>query len=118
MVIEVGQKMPLSLKLFDNSPIEKVTAHIFTNFGDKLEQVGLHHIESGLYINSDVPMPDVDSVIVVYQVADTEKYADATDTFYSKPKPVDEKFIYGIVESRSKNTDFIIGVVNEITNKK
>lgn len=119
MQIMIGEPIPLNLKLYDDSPIEKVTAHIFTNLGDKYKSVALFHLESGLYVNTDTPMPNVESVIVVYKVQDSEKYADASETFFSKPRPVDEpKFIYGVVESREKRSEYITGVINEITNHK
>jgi hypothetical protein len=119
MIVTVGDYIPLNLKLFDDSPSEKVTADIFTNKGDRYKSVSLFHVETGLYINTDTPMPNVESVIVVYKVLDTDKYADASDIFYSKPAPVDEpKFIYGVVESKENRSEYITGVVHEITNKK
>lgn len=119
MQIKIGDPIPLSLKLFDNSPDQKVTADIYSNKGDKLKSVGLFHLESGLYINTDTPMPNVESVIVVYSVRDSDKYADASDIFYSKPLEVDEpKFIHGTVERKENRSEFITGVVDEITNNK
>lgn len=117
MQVMVGDPIPLNLKLYDNSPIETISAHLFSNLGDKLAQVKLYHLESGLYVNTDTPMPDVKSLIVIYKVESSDKYEDSSEVFFSIPRPKDEpKFIHGFVESREKINDFISGVIYEIAN--
>lgn len=116
MVI-VGEKMPLALKLFDSNPNQKVRADVFSMFGDLLARVYLYHAQSGLYINTDLPMPDVPHVLVTYTVEESEDYESVCERIDScQPDKLPDQFIAGQVESIVKSTEFITGVIHETTN--
>lgn len=114
----VGEKIPLALNLHDNRPDLKVQAEIFSMFGDRLATVYLYHAQSGLYINTDLPMPNVPYIIVKYDVLDSEDYESVAERFDSSQREPDpEKFVSGQVDTVVKSKEFITGVVDEITNK-
>jgi len=118
-IVTIGEKMPLALKLHDNRVDLTVRADVFNMFGEKLSQVYLYHAQSGLYINTDLPMPDVDYAIVTYTVEDSDEYESVCERFDSRQRDTEpEKFINGTVEFHSKSSDFIQGVINEVTHNK
>ena len=116
-IVIIGEKMPLALKLYDSRPDKTIRADVFSMFGDKLATVNLYHAQSGLYLNTDLPMPDVPYVLVTYTVEDSEDYESVCERFDSCERPTEpETFVSGQVESSSKNTEFISGVIDETKN--
>lgn len=111
--IKVGDNIPLSLNLFDKAADKNVRVDIYSSNGEKLKQVYLYHIESGLYVNTDVPMPDVRYIIAFYEVENSEDYETVSERFYSSPLPLEpKKWITGIVDEVSESeTEWITGVV-------
>jgi len=113
--VVVGEKIPLALKLYDNVVNMKVKADIFSMFGDRLATVFLYHVESGLYVNTDLPMPDHKYVMAAYTVEDSVDYESVCERFDSSERmPEEESFVAGQVESSSKSKEFITGVVDEV----
>lgn len=81
-------------------------------YGDQLSSVYLHHIKSGLYINTDVPMPDLSYILVSYTVEDSEEFQSGLERFDSTPKSDEDDWIIGNVdEITSIDNDWITGVV-------
>lgn len=116
VVIEVGSPIPLAIKLFDENPSAKVQATLYTLDGERLESVAMFHVEKGLYLNTMVPMPD-QKVVAVYEVTNSEEYAQSAELFLPKPKvQPEESFLQGIVIERSKDQTFIQGVIYEVAN--
>lgn len=115
--VTVGEKMPLALKLYDGNQFQKVRADVFSMFGDKLASVFLYHAQNGLYINTDLPMPDVQFVLATYTVEDSENYESVCERIDSRKRdPEPEKFISGQVTAQSESSEFITGVIDETTN--
>lgn len=113
----MGEKIPLALKLYDNRPDMKVRADIFNMFGELLNSIRLHHTQSGLYINTDLPMPDLEYILVTYTVEDSEDYESICERFDGVKKQENDKWIYGQVDEMVKSSEFITGViVDETTN--
>lgn len=113
--VTVGEKMPLALKLYDSRVNMTVRADVFSMFGDRLATVNLYHAESGLYLNTDLPMPDVKYVLVTYTVEDSEDYESVCERFDSSERmPEEESFVAGQVDSVSKSAEFITGVIDEV----
>jgi hypothetical protein len=116
-VVKIGEKIPLALKLHDNRPGMTVRADIFSMYGDRLSSVYLYHAQSGLYINTDLPMPDVPYALVTYTVEDSEDYESVCERIDSRQRDSEpEKYISGQVTSESTSSEFITGVIDETTN--
>lgn len=110
--VVVGSKVPLSLQLYDNKSGLKVTADILDMFGVKLTQMHLHSTESGLYINTDYPMPELPYILVSYAVDNSNEYESCFERFYSvAAEPEEETWIVGSVDNVSKDNEWITGVV-------
>jgi len=115
----VGEKINLGLRLFDSSPDKKVRADLYSVHGEKVGSVYLYHVENGIYMNSDLSMPDHKSILVSYTVENSQDYSDIVDRIEGIPAKVEAaKFILGQVKQREFSTEFVKGVVSEITSNK
>jgi len=96
---EVGEKLPIALKLFDDFIGAKVRARIFDETGAEItgSPFTLSHLTTGLYTIGTVLMPDRPFITVIYEVfidaAFTIKdirYLDATACFTKDVDLADE----------------------------
>ena len=87
--IKVGAKLPVALQLPDGAPNKFVRAWTYSPSGGVLSgPVGLLHAGAGLYLTSDMTMPNQDFVAVQYRVYNDQgasqlsiEYGDALDVF-------------------------------------
>lgn len=117
--VTVGESIPLALKLYDNSPDKKVKAKVYSPYGDLMGSTYLYHVEDGLYMSSDIKMPDHESVLVVYSIDGSEDYSDSAEHFFSRPKVQnDDAFITGVVKNITIEAEYKTGIVYEIKNSQ
>lgn len=115
--ITVGDPIPLALKLYDNSPDKKVKAKLYSRYGDLIGSTYLYHVEDGLYMSTEIKMPDVQSISVVYSVENSEDYSDTAEQFFSAPKVQEEEnWVTGIVKSVENKSEYRTGIVYEVKN--
>lgn len=118
-IVVVGEQIPMALKLYNNAPDKKVKASVYSQFGEKLSSTFLYHVEDGLYMNTEIPMPNLPSIIVTYNVENSEDYVETAEQFFSAPKvQEEEKYLTGIVKSVENRTDVKTGIVYEIKNSE
>lgn len=114
----VGERVPLSVQAFDENPGLKIMARIHSMDGELLENTYLYHAMNGLYLNTEIIMPDK-IIIATYAVENSGDYMTGAEKFSPiKPEKSPEKFIYGFVTEKITDTEFITGVISEITSFK
>jgi len=116
--VKVGEKIPLSLQVYDGNPDLSVKCNLLDTSGKLFFTVPLSHISNGLYLNSEVEMPENDYLIAQYQTNKPMDYEIAQDVFKSIPKvQLPEKYILGEVidtVALSKVDDLLIGEVQDV----
>lgn len=113
-MLVAGERIPLSLKLYDSAPDKKVRADIYNASGVKIQSVYLYHIENGVYMNTEIEAPNIKNIVIDYQVEDSEDYSGASERFFILPPKVEEeKIIIGQVQEKITTSDFIKGVIIE-----
>lgn len=112
----VGSKIPLSVQAHDENPALKIEAILYSINGEQLDSTFLYHAKNGLYLNTDLEMPDK-IVIATYSVKNSEDYMTGAEKFFpQQPEKSPEKYISGFVTEKMTDTEFIAGVVSEVTN--
>lgn len=112
-MLVTGERIPLSLKLYDSATDKKVRADIYDASGVKLQSVYLYHIDNGVYMNTEVEAPNSKNILIDYQVEDSEDYSGVCERLYIQPKVEEEKIIIGQVQEKITTSDFIKGVIIE-----
>ena len=114
-IVVIGQSIPMALKLYDNAADKKVKATVYSQFGDSLFSAYLYHVQDGLYMNTEILMPDIQSIVVTYSVENSDQYVDTAEQFFSAPKVQDdEKYLTGLVKSVENRSEIKTGTVYEI----
>ena len=109
LLLKEGQKIPASLKLFDQASNKFVRAFLYDEDGVQLpgSPLNLAHVDNGLYENDNIAMPNTSHVTAVYRVFDdagftvlSETYSDGVDLF--KIFIVDQDVIDTLIEIKDK----------------
>lgn len=112
----VGSKIPLSVQAHDESPELNIQANLFSINGEFIDSTYLYHAQNGLYLNTELSMPDK-IVIATYSVKNNDNYMTGAEKFSPKQQEKSpEKYISGFVTGKMTDTEFIVGVVSETTN--
>lgn len=112
----VGSKIPLSVQAHDENPSLKIEAILFSINGEQLDSTFLYHAKNGLYLNTELEMPNK-IVIATYSVKNSEEYMTGAEKFSPlQPDKSPEKYISGFVTEKMTDTEFIVGVISEVTN--
>jgi hypothetical protein len=111
----VGQKIPLSLQVYDGNGLLKVECRLIMPTGSEFLRAKLDHVGGGLYLNTSIEMPDEKYLIGQFLTDKPDDYEIAQDVFQGIPKvQPEEKYILGEVIDTvelSEQDDVLIGEV-------
>lgn len=115
--VKVGEKIPLTLQVYDGNPDLQVKCTLMDKYGAVFMNVKLDHISSGLYVNNSMEMPEMDFLIGQYLTNRPMDYEIAQDIFQGIPKvQMPEKYVVGEVIDTVELTEqdsLIIGEVQD-----
>lgn len=110
--VMVGRRIPLNLQVHDGNASLKVSCILTDSFGKEFARADLPSFANGLYMNTDLEMPDVPLLVAQFFTDRPDDYEVAQEVFRSIPKPViEEKPILGEVISVEQSSEIIIGEV-------
>lgn len=110
-MLRTGDSVPLMLQLFDGSETQKVKAAVIDPSGAVIFEGPLVHVFGGMYQTLVFQMPEVDFIVGLYQVEDSDEYTRSSDTFYRSTQA--EITRAALDENDNKYDNYIHGVVTD-----